>query len=551
MEIAGEMSWALSAVGSPSQVLEQLEVASLDTCQSTSTSEPATAAKSKSPPASDGNAGHKSLRSAAHDSLSPLALRHKSMSFSSKSFYGLRDVVCNSLGQGHLEVTRIVDAAAKDKVDMHKVTSPVLPRGVKHDEYYWWTIENDAALNTYIAAFQKHLPNTISFISKADVLARVKEARLPHANPLIFSFANAVLALGAYYYQGNQQRLREDVASSSDTQRDNPSPTSSENSDLDADPVSWRLRATLGSRRGVQSLPSNMLKLQMSLLMASVAHECEIPSLVTENIATAVMHIRELGLLYETSVDVSGPLLAYAYVLDVSHAVDRGVPPLLDCNWMGDSGPSSHAYDGNLQGIRYLAAVMHKTMRKQFSTWANSAMKAMAGNKMKRHSKVNDQLRQWTRLFPDLNLRTKSEKVHCLPTSLTRLAYCMYHRAVFLAHCPWIAAAADRGGSSSSGNDDNEFAFAHDCCIRVCLGSARQVIDAIPFFFSPSSAGTMFERGVSEEHRRKAIALTGLCQGSLARISLDEGEIGDSNTGHQVLECARVMLSVGNASGLT
>ncbi|KAK1570022.1 uncharacterized protein LY79DRAFT_527669 [Colletotrichum navitas] len=554
MDLADEMIWSLSEVGSPSQVLESLEIASVDvdvrgpssTCGGT----PVTAAERRPLPASDCKAGEKSPRSTAHDFAPPPAFEPMGMSFSSMSFYGLRDAVCHSLGKSHLEVACVVDASAKNKVDTCKVTRADMPRGVQHHDSYWWAALGDATLETYIAGAYR---NIASFISKADVLERLREARLPEANQLVRNFVYGLVALGAYSYHGQRQQLRDDVATSSRTQKDGSSPASSENSDIGADWVSWRLRAALGSCRGVHDLPSNILKLQMSLLVASIALECEMPSLVTEHITSAVMHIRELGLLHGAPDDVSGPILGYTYMLDVSHALDRGVPPTIDCDWVGVPGPSKHVSDKNLEGIRCLAAVMHKTIKKQFSPRAISAMTVTRGNRAKRHGSVKDHLRQWTILFPDLNRRTRSEKLYSLPDSVTRLAYCMYHRAVFLVHCPWIAAAAGSNPTSS----DNVVTLANDCCIRACLESARQVIDAIPFFFSPSSAGTMLEslllicyckidKAVPEEHRRKCIALTGLCQGSLARISLDKSEIGDTSAAHPVLKHAQVILSLGN-----
>ncbi|KAF4830078.1 hypothetical protein CGCTS75_v006199 [Colletotrichum tropicale] len=61
---------------------------------------------------------------------------------------------------------------------------------------------------------------------------------------------------------------------------------------------------------------------------ASIASECDIPSLVTENMAIAVMHVRELDLAQIDAGDEESVLSsAYSYVLDVSYALNRGAPP--------------------------------------------------------------------------------------------------------------------------------------------------------------------------------------------------------------------------------
>lgn len=64
-------------------------------------------------------------------------------------------------------------------------------------------------------------------------------------------------------------------------------------------------------------------------LQAAIASECDIPSLVTENMAIAVMHVRELDLAQIDADDEESVLSsAYSYVLDVSYALNRGAPPV-------------------------------------------------------------------------------------------------------------------------------------------------------------------------------------------------------------------------------
>ncbi|TQN67227.1 hypothetical protein CSHISOI_08285 [Colletotrichum shisoi] len=169
---------------------------------------------------------------------------------------------------------------------------------------------------------------------------------------------------------------------------------------------------------------------------------------------------------------------------------------MLDCDWMDGSSPSSHGSEEDLLGIRSLAAVMHRCLRRQFSPRASHACSSemvIPGHGRKQsHWESQDQLRHWVELFPGLKLRIAPGNNGGLPTSTARLAFCMYHHAVFLTHCPWIAAAA--GLDSEPVLEHDHDALGRGCCIRACLESAQQVIDAIPCFFSPSSSGTKLQR---------------------------------------------------------
>lgn len=144
---------------------------------------------------------------------------------------------------------------------------------------------------------------------------------------------------------------------------------------------------------------------------------------------------------------------------------------------------------------------MHRCLRRQFSPRASytcsSATVILGGGRWQSHRKSHEQLRYWVELFPDLNLRIAPGNTGCLPTSTARMAFCMYHRAVFLTHCPWIVAAAGSHAEpvpEHGGADQDALGQGQGCCIRACLESAQQVIDAIPCFFSQSSCGTKLER---------------------------------------------------------
>ncbi|WQF84091.1 hypothetical protein CDEST_09105 [Colletotrichum destructivum] len=607
MEWAVDLGWTTSQVGSPSQFLESSDMAAID---GLATPTSCRAAPKVASPTEKQQPVDDELLAGVRAPPTPPLLGRNGINASSQSFYGLRDAVCRSLGKNQHEIAHAL-AAPENKTPNTSRTADLVPVGESYSyDGSWWTLESGTALQAYIAAFTDCF---YSFIPKTTIEARIKEARLPDASHLVRGFASAVLALGAYYHHLYRRRHHGDavvagcgVQKQKQKQKQHSCSRNGDGGDLDGVQASWRLRAALAFRGCVRSLPSQLLKLQ-----ASIASECDLPSLVTENVAIAVMHVRELELVQMNANDEESALSsAYSYVLDVSHALDRGAPPedhvlscashqetfrggrppqkancwsmmltsseMLDCDRMYGSSPSNHGSEEDLLGIRSLATVMHGCLRRQFSPRASythsSEMVIPGGGRRQSHWESQDQLRRWVELFPGLNLRIAPGNNGSLPTSTSRLAFCMYHRAVFLTHCPWIAAAA--GLDSEPVLEHDHDALGRGCCIRACLESAQQLIDAIPCFFSPSSSGTKLERQTLEdlvlasifliiyckvdrdvpvEHRRKAVALAGLCHGSLARISLDESDVDcdgesdghdDSLGHHPILDRIGMLVSI-------
>ncbi|KAF4921733.1 Terrein cluster-specific transcription factor terR [Colletotrichum viniferum] len=498
MEWAVDLGWITSEAGTPSQFLESSVTAVVDDLEkpiSHKASHIVSPANTQQPTDIVLANDTKSESSAGVTApLSPSSPGRPRISASSQSFYGLRDAVCRLLGNNQQDIARAL-SVSEDKTPNSSRTANPVPAG-ESDSYdgSWWMLESDAALQAYIAAFSDYF---YSFIPKANIEARLKEARLPDASHLVRGFASAVIALGAYYHRQHGFTVVANYSTQKQQQKKRLS--SSHNADgghLEDARASWRLRAALAFRGCVRGLPSQLLKLQ-----ASIASECDIPSLVTENVAIAAMHVRELDLAQIDADDEESVLSsAYSYVLDVSYALNRGAPPTLDCDWIDGSDPLSHSSEGDLLGIRSLAAVMHRCLRRQFSPRAShtysSATVSTGGGRWQSHQKSQEQLRYWVELFPDLNLRITPGNNGCLPTSTARMAFCMYHRAVFLTHCPWIVTAADIHSEPipEHGGVGDQDALGHGCCIRACLESAQQVIDAIPCFFSQSSCGTRLER---------------------------------------------------------
>ncbi|EQB52822.1 hypothetical protein CGLO_07512 [Colletotrichum gloeosporioides Cg-14] len=553
MEWAVDLGWPTSEAGTPSQFLESSVTTAVDDLEkpinykaAPQIVSPAKKQQSIDIVVASDTKSESSARVSAP--LPPSSPGRPKINASSQSFYGLRDAVYRSLGNSQQIIVRALAVSEDNTPDASRTANPV-PAG-ESDSYdgSWWMLE------TFSDYFY-------SFIPKANIEARLREARLPEASHLVRGFASAVIALGAYYHRQHVNAIVTDCSAQKQKQKQKQKKSSScshnaEGGNLEDARASWRLRAALAFRGCVRGLPSQLLKLQ-----ASIASECDIPFLVTENVAIAVMHVRELDLAQISPDDEESILSsAYSYMLDVSYALNRGAPPMLDCDWVDGSGPMSHRSEGDLLGIRSLAAVMHRCLRRQFSpraSYAYSSAAVTGGGRRQSHWKSQEQLRYWVEAFPDLNLRITPGNTGCLPTSTARMAFCMYHRAVFLTHCPWIVAAAkfDAEPMSEHDGDGDQDALGHGCCIRACLESAQQVIDAIPCFFSQSSSGTKLERQTVEnlvlaslfliiyckvdrevpgEHRRKAVALGGLCHGSLARISLDENDAKSDGDGDGV-----------------
>ncbi|OBR09590.1 Integral membrane protein duf6 [Colletotrichum higginsianum IMI 349063] len=573
MEWAVDLGWTTSEVGSPSQFLESSDMTGLDGLATSTSCKAAPQVASpteKQQPVDDVVLARDTKPEPAERVSAPPTSSlpgRTGINAASQSFYGLRDAVCRSLDKNQHVIARAL-AAPGDKTSNTSGTADLVPAGESYPyDGSWWTLESDAALQAYIAAFSDYF---YSFIPKTAIEARVREARLPDASHLVRGFASAVLALGAYYHHLCRRQHGDVFVAGSGAQKQNQKQkqhSCSRNGDsghLDGAQASWRLRGALAFRGPYD-------------LQASIASECDLPSLVTENVAIAVMHVRELDLVQMNADDEESALSsAYSYVLDVSHALDRGAPPMLDCDWMDGSSPSDQESEQDLLGIRSLAAVMHRCLRRQFSPRASytysSEMVIPGGGRRQSHWESQDQLRHWVELFPGLKLRITPGNNGGLPTSTARLAFCMYHRAVFLTHCPWIAATA--GLDSEPVLEHDHDALGRGCCIRACLESAQQLIDAIPCFFSTSSSGTKLERQTMEdlvlaslfliiyckvnrdvpgEHRRKAVALAGLCHGSLARISLDESDVDcdddsdgqvNSDGHHLILERIGVLVSI-------
>lgn len=106
--------------------------------------------------------------------------------------------------------------------------------------------------------------NVLSFIPKANIEARLKEARLPDASHLVRGFASAVIALGAYYHRQHGFTVVANYSTQKQQQKKRLSCSHNADGGHREDArASWRLRAALAFRGCVRGLPSQLLKLQV------------------------------------------------------------------------------------------------------------------------------------------------------------------------------------------------------------------------------------------------------------------------------------------------
>ncbi|KAJ3959228.1 hypothetical protein N0V92_004165 [Colletotrichum tropicale] len=341
MEWAVDLGWITSEAGTPSQFFESSVTTVVDDLEKPvsykAVPQIVSPAKTQQPIDVVLASDTKSESSAGVTApLSPSSPNRPRICASSHSFYGLRDAVCRFLGNKQQDIAHALSVSEDETSNTSRTANPV-PAG-ESDSYdgSWWMLESDAALQAYITAFSDYF---YSFIPKANIEARLKEARLPDASQLVRGFASAVIALGAYYHR--QHGFAVVANCSTQKQQQKKRSYCSHNADgghLEDDRASWRLRAALAFRGCVRGLPSQLLKLQ-----ASIASECDIPSLVTENVAIAAMHVRELDLTQIDADDEESVLSwAYSYVLDVSYALNRGAPPVSQSTVDSDA-PHTHS----------------------------------------------------------------------------------------------------------------------------------------------------------------------------------------------------------------
>ncbi|KAF4823836.1 hypothetical protein CGCSCA5_v001610 [Colletotrichum siamense] len=317
MEWAVDLGWITSEAGTPSQFLESSVTTVVDDLEKPisykAASQIVSPANTQQPTDIVLANDTKSESSAgATAPLSPSSPGRPRISASSQSFYGLRDAVCRLLGNNQQDIARAL-SVSEDKTPNAPRTANPVPAG-ESDSYdgSWWMLESDVTLQAYIAAFSDYF---YSFIPKANIEARLKEARLPDASHLVRGFASAVIALGAYYHRQHGFT----VVANCSTQKQQQKKRVIAHGQLTL-LGHYLLTFLAHCYPPMLTVPRN--------LQAAIASECDIPSLVTENVAIAVMHVRELDLAQIDADDEESVLSsAYSYVLDVSYALNRGAPP--------------------------------------------------------------------------------------------------------------------------------------------------------------------------------------------------------------------------------
>uniref|UniRef100_L2FJJ0 Uncharacterized protein n=1 Tax=Colletotrichum fructicola (strain Nara gc5) TaxID=1213859 RepID=L2FJJ0_COLFN len=301
MEWAVDLGWITSEAGTPSQFLESSVTTVVDDLEKSTTykaaSQIVSPANTQQP--TDIVLANDTKSESSAGATGPLSLSSPGrprISASSQSFYGLRDAVCRLLGNSQQDIARAL-SVSEDKTPNASRTANPVPAG-ESDSYdgSWWMLESDTALQAYIAAFSDYF---YSFIPKANIEARLKEARLPDASHLVRGFASAVIALGAYYHRQHGFTV---VANCNTQKQQQKKRVITHGQFTLLGPCLLKFLAHCYPP--MLTVPRN--------LQASIASECDIPSLVTENVAIAVMHVRELDLAY-IDADDEESVLSSAY----------------------------------------------------------------------------------------------------------------------------------------------------------------------------------------------------------------------------------------------
>ncbi|KAK2049008.1 hypothetical protein LZ31DRAFT_562797 [Colletotrichum somersetense] len=228
----------------------------------------------------------------------------------------------------------------------------------------------------------------------------------------------------------------------------------------------------------IQNSPSSLIKLQ-----AIIARICD-ESRVWDKITAAVCCARELRLVHAApgkhlffSKDkqyLAQRSVWFLYSLETEYAVHFGIFPMLDhecCSWHPLYG---EGYD--ICSIMYsYSEFLHRVFRYQYNPRALKRS-VSAHDRYDRLKARCHELEEWLDSLPaPLNKAHDPIFLETLKHNNQQLrsafrVFCMYHRAVFFIHCPWITTTAFMDDNSGVAEKIRE------PCVKRCIESAGSVI---------------------------------------------------------------------------
>ncbi|OHF03965.1 hypothetical protein CORC01_00827 [Colletotrichum orchidophilum] len=451
--------------------------------------------------------------------------------FSAANLYGLPESISRGSKKSQSnETIKIVEGLRRVLCD-----SPV---SVADDGPLDWTRkfpETDTALSWYCDACFDDCCPIADFLTKAAVEKVIKQSREPDPTRLVSVFAEAIVAVG---YHTACLRSRE-------------SPTREEESRAQK-----RLAAVLRLYKEIQNFPSTLMKFQVTLVMAVIAYVCEENS-IWEKITAAVCCARDLRLIHaargqqpsmsEHDQEQAQRGVWFLYSLETDYAIHHGMLPILDLGW-GIQFPSFERGDDMVAVSYTFSELLHSVLKFQYSPRALNKS-ASTYDRRDRLQASCHVLNEWIGGLPaPLNEANNAKVLQSIKNDRQlRKAFrvfCMYHRAVFFIHCPWISPIATDDADSSGVAEQTR-----ERCVERCVESAFTVIKL-------ANSGTFWEEGLErdigsssmkwghmgqlllvslclivhhlingeKENRKTAMSYLAICGGLFGRLSLDSDE---------------------------
>ncbi|KAF4785020.1 hypothetical protein HER10_EVM0001893 [Colletotrichum scovillei] len=395
--------------------------------------------------------------------------------------------------------------------------------------------ETDSALSRYCDACFEDCCPIGDFMTKSAVENIIKQSREPEPDRLILVFAEAIVAVG-FHTACLRNRQTRSIRECYEAQK--------------------RLTSALRRYKDIQNSPSTLLKFQVTLVMAVIAYVSE-ESSIWEKITAAVCCARDLRLVHaakgqQTSMSDQDQELAqrgvwFLYSLETDYAIHHGMLPILDLGW-GVQFPSFDKGDDMIAVSYTFSELLHSVLKFQYSPRALNKS-ASAYDRRDRLQASCHVLNEWLSGLPTpLNEANDAGVLQSVKDDRQlRKAFrvfCMYHRAVFFIHCPWITPIATDDADVSGVAEQTR-----ERCVERCVESAFAVVKL-------ANSGLFWEKGLERDigsssmkwgnmgqlllvslcfivyylingekaNRKTAMPYLAICGGLFGRLSLDSDE---------------------------
>ncbi|KXH40454.1 hypothetical protein CSAL01_01408 [Colletotrichum salicis] len=313
------------------------------------------------------------------------------------------------------------------------------------------------------------------FLTKSAVESIIKQSRETEPDRIVSVFAEAIVAVG-FHTACLRNREAPSVEETHEAQK--------------------RLAAALCLYKDIQNCQSTLLKFQVTLVMAVIAYVCE-ESSIWEKITAAVCCARDLRLVHaargqQSSMSDQDQELAqrgvwFLYSLETDYAIHHGMLPILDLGW-GIQFPSFDKGDDMITVSYTFSELLHSVLKFQYSPRALNKS-ASAYDRRDRLQASCHVLNEWLSGLPaPLNEANDAKVLQSIKDDrqLRRAfrVFCMYHRAVFFIHCPWITPIATDNTDLSGVAEQTR-----ERCVERCVESAFAVVKL-------ANSGLFWEKGL-------------------------------------------------------